>query len=172
MDIAKHLQARGLDISLYSWVSIFDDVALFWLWNLSGQLVGYQQYRPEADKQAKNDPRDGRYYTSIHGDKYSKPLAVWGLESLDYRSDVLVISEGIFDACQFHNIGVPCVAVLSSSAKPLRNWLWCLNREIYQAIDREGSKLGQYKTLHPAPGYSDFGEMPLELTKQIWETRQ
>ncbi len=106
----------------------------------------------------KNDPREGRYYTSLHGDKNEKPLAVWGLESLDYDHRYVVIVEGIFDACRLHNMGVPSVALLTSSHKHARNWLTSLGRKVYKIEDDHGSKLGPYDELKVPEGRGDLGE--------------
>ena len=158
MNLHHHLIERYLNTNRYSGVMVFDDVIIFPMWNLSGMMVGYQQYRPGADKTRKNDPRDGRYYTSVHGDKYSKPIAIWGLESFDYRGDILVITEGIFDASRFHNMGIPAVALLSSSYKHYRNWLTSTGRKVYKVEDDHGSSLGTYQNLLIPEGRNDVGE--------------
>jgi hypothetical protein len=154
----RHLQERHLDISLYNGIQVFNDVVIFPLWNLSGMWCGYQQYRPYADKKAKNDPRKGRYYTSVHGDKSQRPLSVWGLESYHLRDDVLVITEGIFDACRLHNIGIPSVALLTSSYKHSKNWLTSTGRKIYKVEDDHGSKLGPYTKLNLPNDKNDLGD--------------
>ena len=110
------------------------------LWNLSGQYCGYQQYRPFAPKTTRNDPREGRYFT------WAKDrLAVWGLESWDFRSDVLFVTEGVFDACKLHNLGLPAVAVLANDPKRLRPWLGSLARLTVAVCDADsaGAKLGK-----------------------------
>lgn len=159
MNIDTHLKNdRYLQKELYNGVMVFDDIAIFPLWNLSGCYCGYQQYRPLADKKRKNNPRDGRYYTSIHGDRHNKPLAVWGLESYHYRKDILIITEGIFDSCRLHNLGIPAVALLTSSYKHCKNWLTSTGRKIYKVEDDHGSSLGPYENLHLPEGRCDVGE--------------
>ena len=101
MDVRKHLLERGLNPELYT-VSWDEETACFALWNLSGQWVGYQQYRPFAPKTCHNDPREGRYFTWA-----KNRLAVWGLETWDFRQDLLFVTEGVFDACKLHNLGLP-----------------------------------------------------------------
>lgn len=169
MDLGQHLKDRHLNTALYSGVFLDqeNEVVTFFLWNLSGQMCGTQQYRPNADKKQKNDPREGRYYTSLHGNKHEKPLAVWGLESFTLRSDVLVIVEGVFDACRLHNAGVPAVALLTSSHKHFRNWLFSLNRKIYKVEDDHGSKLGRYEALQLPENRVDLGECNEEEIKNI-----
>lgn len=155
----QHLKDRHFNINRYSGVRVLDDVIILPLWNLSGQFVGYQQYRPGADKQARNDPREGRYYTSIHGNKNEKPIGVWGLESYFYRNDVLFITEGAFDACRLHNFNIPAVALLNSSYEHYKNWLNTLNRRIIKVEDDHASELGPYTGLIIPPEYGDIGEM-------------
>lgn len=172
MNLEQHLKDRHLDTDKYS-VFICDDVVILPLWNLSGQMVGYQQYRPDADKQKKNNPREGRYYTFVHGDKYTKPLAVWGTETLNYRDDILVIVEGVFDACRLHNYNIPCVALLSSSYKHYKNWLNSLGRKIYKVEDDHGSSLGPYEKLTLPAGVNDLGDCSEDqvesVIRQIWK---
>lgn len=154
----EHLEGRHFEVSRYSGVMCFEDVVILPLWNLSGQYVGYQQYRPGAPKEYKNDPREGRYYTSLHGEKHHKPLGVWGVESLEYDPRYVVIVEGVFDACRLHNLNVPCVALLNSSYKPFRNWLTALGRKVFKIEDDHGSQLGPYQNLCLPEGRGDLGE--------------
>ena len=49
--LLTHLLKRCCNVSLHQPVlDSKEQVATFYLWNLSGQLVGYQQYRPTAPK--------------------------------------------------------------------------------------------------------------------------
>jgi len=53
MNIKTHLKHRHLDLELHR--PILDEelnIATFLLYNLSGQLVGYQQYNPLGDKKS------------------------------------------------------------------------------------------------------------------------
>lgn len=128
--IAAHLKRRHCDISRYPVVIDEDDrCATFMLYNLSGQLTGYQTYRPDHDKEKHNDPRDGRYYTfrmktsHDNGRKDTTAIAVFGIETLYYRPDVVFIVEGIFDAVRLHNVSLPAIATLSNDPKHLTGWL-------------------------------------------------
>jgi hypothetical protein len=139
MDVKKHLLERYLNPDLYT-VSWDDETASFALWNLSGQWCGYQQYRPFAPKTLRNDPRGGRYFT------WAKDrLVVWGLESWDFRKDVLFVTEGVFDACRLHNLGLPAIAVLANDPKRIRPWLGSLARHTVAVCDADdaGVKLGK-----------------------------
>lgn len=47
--LLTHLLMRRCNVSLHQPVlDSKEQVATFYLWNLSGQLVGYQQYRPST----------------------------------------------------------------------------------------------------------------------------
>ena len=156
MDVESHLRERGLDPRLYT-VSWDDETACFALWNLSGQWVGYQQYRPFAPKTTRNDPREGRYFTWARD-----RLAVWGLETWDFRQDVLFLTEGVFDACKLHNLGLPAVAVLANDPKRLRPWLGSLARRTVAVCDADaaGAKLGRLcDRALTVQGGKDLGDM-------------
>ena len=86
--LEQHLLDRHLDLDLHR--PIIDEaagVATFYLWNLSGQLVGYQAYRPAGEKKAQNNPKLGKYFTY----KKQPTQAVWGVESLDLSPGVVFI---------------------------------------------------------------------------------
>jgi hypothetical protein len=62
--VLEHLKDRHLNVELHRpFVDEVERVATFLLWNLSGQCVGYQQYRPEGEKKPRNNPKQGKYYT-------------------------------------------------------------------------------------------------------------
>jgi hypothetical protein len=143
MDMQSHLESRGLDVSQYA-LSWDADTVSFMLFNLTGQLVGYQNYRPDAEKRPSNDPRLSRYFTWCRNN-----IAVWGLETYHWRTDVLFIAEGVFDACKLHNLGLPAVAVLSNNPVQLKNWLACVPRRIIAVCDDDapGRALGKLANL-------------------------
>jgi hypothetical protein len=160
MNILEHLQSRYLDTDLHSvWLDETANLATFPLWNLSGQLVGYQQYRPNACKQAKNDPRKGRYFTRLKENK----VGVWGLESFNL-SPTLFICEGIFDAARISALGHAALALLSNDiASTTASWLRCIrsSRHIVAVCDADasGRRLVKYgTTFHVVSGYKDLGD--------------
>lgn len=164
MDVKQHLLERGLNPSLYN-CSWDDETASFLLFNLSGQVVGYQQYRPFADKTCRNDPKSGRYFT------YAKnTTAVWGLETFNFRDDVLFVTEGVFDACKLHNQGLPAVAVLANNPKQLMPWLFSVPRLTVAVCDNDdaGRKLGKMcqVRLFPPSG-KDLGDMSDQQVKEF-----
>lgn len=118
---------------------------MFGLWNLSGQLVGYQQYKPFAPKTRSNHPKESRYYTYYSKEAGLGKTTAWGLETL--RRDLPVfLCEGIFDACRLHKVGLPALALLGSDPVHLRQWLGLLSQPLISVVqgDRAGKKLAKY----------------------------
>ncbi|WP_199028806.1 toprim domain-containing protein [Ralstonia sp. ASV6] len=141
-----HLAERWLNPSRYRGVFVAEDSATFALWNFSGQMVGYQTYRPDRPKNHDGDPREGRYFTFVsrYGGR-TPELAVWGLETVD-PGRPLFLCEGVFDACRLHALGLSCVATLGSDPKPLRQWLNCLPQLKVAVCDGDaaGRKLAKF----------------------------
>jgi len=169
MNILTHLHGRRLDTHLHRvWIDEANRLATFPLWNLSGQLVGYQQYRPHASKEAKNDPREGRYFTRLKENK----VGVWGLESFNL-SPTLFICEGIFDAARISAIGYAALATLSNDiAKPTASWLRVIrsSRRVVAICDSDtsGRRLSKHaSTSHVVSGYKDLGEAPESYVQNI-----
>lgn len=145
MMIKEHLQSRYLDMNLHSvWIDETEGVATFPLWNLSGKIIGYQQYRPNADKQKKNHPKMGRYFTYLK----DKVVGVWGLESWNF-SKTLYVTEGVFDACRLTRYGYSAIATLSNDISPsLEAWMWIVrqNRFVVAVCDNDvaGQRLAKF----------------------------
>ena len=186
MTIRDHLVSRGLDLTAYD--VIIDDVkqlATFLIWNLTGQLVGFQQYNPLGTKSIRNDEsvRDQlKYFTfvGIEGDRGSdrKRVAVWGLETL-CRSGPVFLTEGIFDAVKLHNIGCAALAALSNDPKHLGSFLQALGRETIAVCDNDppGRRLARscHRFLVVPDPYHDLGDMEqheVERWLQIASTSQ
>lgn len=160
MNIVDHLISRDLDFATHHvWINHAECVAVFPLWNLSGQLVGYQQYRPQAPKKTKK-PSDGKYFT--YTNKHS--VAVWGLESFSFTPDHLFVVEGVFDATRLTKRGVSAVAVLCNDPNSsTKNWLYNLNRTITVIADddeggRELSKVGDRFNIVPNGDLGDASD--------------
>lgn len=163
LSILEHLQSRHLDSRRYN-VKIEEDRAFFLLYNLSGQIVGYQQYIPHAPKTRNNDPRVGRYFTRIA----NNAIAVWGTESLQFKGP-LFLTEGIFDACRLHRYNLAAIAVLGNNPEKLRGWLYATSRHIVSFCDNDtaGKALSSYGHKHIV-GNTDIGDMTTEeLEKHI-----
>jgi hypothetical protein len=134
----QHMQDRHVDLDLHTvWLDEAERVATYPLWNLSGQLSGYQSYRPDADKVQKNN-ETGRYYTyrgkKVAPDRLERPnknraVSVACMESW-YLTNTLFVTEGYFDAVRFTELGVSAVALLSNDPSvDLQNWLYFVRQE-------------------------------------------
>lgn len=140
--LLDHLSQRYLTESQV-WNSDGEAVVQFPLYNLSGQLLGYQQYRPFAEtKQNPEHPSEAKYFTYLPTSK----VTAYGLERLNYDDPLLFVVEGVFDAVRFHNMGLNCLAVLSCDPKHLKEWLRLL--PFYKVAvcdgDAAGDKLEKY----------------------------
>jgi DNA primase len=162
--IVENLQSRHMDIPRPGLIlDETNNIATFWLYNLSGELVGYQRYNPNADKQKKNDPK-GRYYNYIVPEGQKKKIAMWGMESLSLNSRILFVTEGIFDANRVHLAGFPCVAILTNNNPSFKAWFKATGRRVIAILDNDkaGEKVGglvHESYVVPEP-YKDLDEMP------------
>jgi DNA primase len=137
MDLLLHLRKRHLDIELHR--PLIDEEAgiiTFLLFNLSGSIVGYQQYRPNGEKCRQNDPKQGRYFTY----KRKGAIALFGIESLHLTPNVVVITEGIFDAVRMTEKGVSALAVLCNDPNSdTKSFLRSLSRNIISVCDNDSA---------------------------------
>jgi hypothetical protein len=167
-DIEQHLRSRGLDPDRTQVIMDKEtNQATFLLYNLSGQMVGYQKYNPNGDKAAFNNPTLGRYYSYVakESDNTSR-LAVWGTESITKDADTLFVVEGVFDAVKLRNAGHAAIAVLTNNPKALLPWFKILNKKTVAITDNDaaGKKLGNLtdEAYVPPEGFKDLGEMSQE----------
>jgi len=144
MNLVEHLKSRHLDVDLHRpMLDETEGVATFFMWNLSGQMVGYQQYRPSGDKKVNNSPREGKYFTF----RKLPTVGVWGVESLHLTPHVVFVCEGLFDAARLTSRGVSAVAVFTCNpGKDVQNWLTLLNRKVVCVCDgdKAGAMLAKY----------------------------
>ena len=165
--LLQHLKSRHLDVALHR--PMLDEenrVATFFLYNLSGQLVGYQQYKPEGSKKTNNDPKDGKYFT--YRDKTT--VAVWGVETLHLTPNLLFVTEGVFDACRLTELGYSAVAVLTNNpTSDFRNWLRALNRKVVVVADNDnaGKKLAKFGDYVEFTTDHDLGDSSEEFVRQL-----
>jgi hypothetical protein len=160
-DLRYHLHQRHLNLELHR--PFLDEelnIATFYCWNLSGQLVGYQQYNPSGSKKIFNDKLSGKYYT--YRNKNHQTVSVWGTESL-YQSDgVVYLTEGIFDAARMTNLGQSALAAMANNPpRDYKNWLQLLNRPVVAVCDNDAAgrklaKFGDY--VEVVPEGKDLGE--------------
>lgn len=152
LHIYTHLKDRGIDPDKTQ--LIIDDESgdvFFFLYNLSGQMVGYQKYNPKFPKKGQRiNNKDTKYYNWVGDENYGKKIAVWGLESYNFTDKFLFITEGIFDIARVHQAGYPGIAVLCNDPSPqLVGWLKTLPQKKIVIYDNDGPgkkliKLGDY----------------------------
>lgn len=168
--VKEHLLYRHMDINFHNPVIDEDNqLAIFYLWNTSGQLVGYQQYRPTASKEQHNHPKEGRYYTFRPKDV----VAVWGTESLHLTPWALFVTEGIFDACRLTEKGVSAIAVLSNDPHhTVRTWINSLSRRIIAVCDNDaaGKKLAKLGNDVVVVPNGDLGDAPESYIDSLIES--
>ena len=167
MNLVEHLKSRHLDLELHRPVlDLENNVATFYLYNLSGQLVGFQQYRPLASKAPSNHPRESRYFTY----RKQPTLALFGVESLHLTPDVVFLTEGVFDACRLTELGVSALAVLSNDPTPqLHEFLKCLNRRVVVVADNDaaGRKLAKFGHVVVFCEEKDLGDSSEEFVREL-----
>jgi len=165
--LVEHLKRRHLDLELHRpMLDLENDVAAFYLWNLSGNFCGYQQYRRFGEKKPSNNPKLGKYYTY----RKQPTLAVWGVESLHLTPHVVFLTEGLFDAARLTSRGVSALAVLSNNPSPdLRNWLTCLNRKVVAVCDNDaaGRKLAKFGDVAVYTDKKDLGDSSEEYVTNL-----
>jgi DNA primase len=147
-------------------VDELERVATFFLYNLSGQIVGYQQYRPEGEKKPQNNPKLGKYFTY----RKQPTVALWGVESLHLTPNVVFLTEGVFDACRITERGFSALAVLSNNpGTDLKNWLSMLNRKVVAVCDNDdaGRKLAKYGDCCVFTTDKDLGDSSEEYVTEL-----
>ena len=168
--LKEHLKSRHLDLELHRPVlDEVEGVATFYLWNLSGQLVGYQQYRPLGEKKPQNNPKEGKYFTY----RNQPTQTVWGVESLYLSPSVVFVCEGVFDAARLTERGFSALAVLSNNPNSdLRNWLTCLNRRVVTVCDNDsaGLRLAKFGDCCVFTTDKDLGDSDTEYVSALLET--
>jgi len=166
-NIKQHLLSRHIDFDVHT-VYMSDTHATFMLYNLSGQIVGYQEYRPLNPKLSSNSA-GGRYYT-----KRSQHLCVFGLETLSESQNTIFITEGIFDIARLTEKGCSGIALLTNAPNSsMYNFLDCLpkRRILISDNDKGGQFLRKSLTglLHEIiiPPFKDLGEATENYVDQI-----
>lgn len=165
--LVEHLKKRHLDLELHRPVlDLENDVATFYLWNLSGKFCGYQQYRRFGEKKPQNNPKLGKYFTY----RKQPTLGVWGVESLHLSPNVVFLTEGVFDACRLTEKGYSALAVLSNNTGwDLKNWLSMLNRKVVAVCDNDdaGRKLAKFGDVSVFCTDHDLGDSTDEFVNTL-----
>ncbi len=161
----EHLKSRGLELERYQNVTLTRWTTTFRLYTPTGKLIGFQQYRPTADKTRKNNPKFGRYYT------YVTPgyLPIWGFETLDYDKSLVFACEGIFKAASLHRLNLPAVAILGNDAKQYLNQMRLLNRHVIAICDPDEAGKRLAKIGNEAPKMDAYLDdmTDLEIEKML-----
>lgn len=176
-NIKEHLKDRGINIDNNKYVIVDEEniYASFLLFNLSGQLVGYQNYNPNANKvfhqksgMAKAMHTEDllkvmRYFTCVTKVGKVDELAVYGLHTIKNYHKYFFITEGIFDINKIHNQELPGISVLSCNPKKLKSWLSILPQKkiIICDNDNAGRKLAELGDLSffVPEKFKDLGDM-------------
>lgn len=172
IDIKSHLLNRGLNPNTKGvFIDEESGEATFFMYNLSGQLVGYMKYNPNYPKAAGLGEK-GKYYSYVgkEGDKHK--MAVWGLQTYDPNSKFLFVCEGIFDAVKVHNAGYPAIAVLGNDPVPIKGWLKTLNQTIIVIADNDaaGRRLNKFGDYYfTVPLGKDLGDLSQEQANDFIE---
>jgi DNA primase len=140
MRLTDHLIARGMNPKLYRYFKCYKtSIITFLLYNLSGQIVGYQHYRPNIlEKGIKNNPYEGRYFTKAP----KNTIAVFGWEVLNPDDRTIYIVEGVFKAATLHRLGFNALAVLTANPKPLAALFRALRGRYRIVAIGDGDKAG------------------------------
>ena len=170
-NIFQHLIDRHCDFT--SDKSVIPDpvnnVVTFLIWNLSGELVGYQRYNPLTEDKKTNNPKEARYFTRVRKGRY----APYGLEQYT-QDEPLYIVEGVFDLFSMRKAGATNVlAVLGS--KPPNNFFDFLKshqNEIIRVVDGTGDdkvkrlNFGEDRAIM-CPDGEDANSLPTEKLKEM-----
>ena len=168
----EHLLDRKLQPWNYPGLSVADGVVSFPLYDLSGKRVGYQDYRPFAERNCKNI-RAARYFTYL-------PRGVngyFGTESfLDKRMQPgwnVYLVEGVFKAAALHSLGFPAMALMGSETKRHESQLSLLPYKFVAIGDNDDAGRKFARSLGGTTSPVDLDEMDTyELTKFIMEVER
>ena len=167
------LKSRGVDPSRTYFIHDTEtNNTFFFLYNLSGESIGYQKYNPD-NKKGTGLGWMGKYFTRVAKEHtgHSK-IAVYGLETYKFGKEYFFVTEGVFDVIKVHNMGEPGIANLGCSvSKQAKNWYGSLPqlKIVIQDRDDAGTELGSigdYVYTVPEP-YKDLGEMPQEEVNEF-----
>lgn len=163
----KHLLSRHYDPSRYVHQEIdnVQRILTVTLHNLSGQYVGFQQYRPDVAVKRHNDPRESRYFTYAPRDT----TAVWGLESYDRTKPDIYIVEGIFKAATLHSVGLNALAVLTANPLKMEQMFWLMSQTHNVIAIGDNDKAGAQLVKLVGRGFQsdDLDEMSLDMVADL-----
>lgn len=153
MTFLEHLDDRSFGIGMqangeFYYVDVVSEVITFPIWNLSGQMLGYQEYKWLKPKTHGNHPRDQKYYTYLS----KNTLGVYGLNLLpkNYLGTIYLV-EGVWEVVYGYAFGIPCIAVLGNNPKQLKNWIDSIPNKVAALCqpDKAGKKLANIRKQPP-----------------------
>ena len=160
MKLKAHLKERGVNPSLYNLVVNYKTNRItFLLYNLSGQVVGYQQYSPLIKEKKVNHPKKARYFTYLP----RMVDGVFGLELLDYNKPMCFVFEGFVEAANAHRLGFNAISPLGSSPKRMKSFFRILRRQFNLVAFGDNDDAGRKLVNLIGKGEQlaiDFDEMP------------
>ena len=114
-NIKNHLISRGCPLDCPTLIISEEfGLAYFMLYNLSGQLIGYQKYNPDGTKSG-NDILKNKYFT---------------------------ITKKCNNASKVHSAGEACIALLGNAAsRDIKQWLSLLPVKKIAILDSDGKSL-------------------------------
>lgn len=147
----EHIQTRSFGLLGYdqdegiAWVDYEEEIVTFPLWNLSGQLVGYQQYNWDKPKARQNKPREQKYFTYTP----KQTIGVYGIDMLPSNPrETVYLVEGVWEALVGWSFGLPCIAVLGVTSKPnkdLHNFISSLPYNVVSLCQPDKAGVGLSK---------------------------
>jgi DNA primase len=156
----QHLLDRKMRPELYT-LGIDAGVVVFPLRQFNGRQVGYQNYRPFAERNCKN-VQEARYFTYL-------PKGVdgyFGLESLTMLGTVYLV-EGVFKAGTLHRLGYPAIALMGSETKRHVEQLFLLRRRQVAIGDNDEAGHKFARSLGGLVSPRDLDEMSDEEIKEL-----
>lgn len=157
--LADHLERRNFPLVFHpdTVLNHEERTVTFPLWDLSGRMTGYQQYRPDSKDKKSNNKEHARYYT--HNDRWKSVM--WGTNTIQWNKPFIFVQEGVFDACPFHHFNIPAVAILSYNNVEAYKALRSTGKKLFTIADGDKSGRKLLKTISDGRwlGYSDYHDV-------------
>lgn len=141
-EFVSHLFNRGFDFDIFHDISRSIDweneVVTFYIYNLSGQIIGFQKYQWDKPKRSKElKPSELKYFSHIT----NKSIALFGLQYFDKNQKNIYLVEGVWDAITLIARGYNALAVLSNNSNKLKNWLYTMPYDFLPVCDGDSAGL-------------------------------
>lgn len=168
-EMRDHLVSRHMDLNVHR-ALLSPEVATILMYNLSGQVVGYQRYNPSFPSAFPGDGRqdnlrDRRYYNYVTKGQ----IGLFGLETFNLDVPCVFITEGIFDACRLTSKGACAFAMLTNNpSTSMRNFLDSLGKPVIAICDDDQAGVKLRKCGHyyeTVKGAKDLGECSDEFVE-------